>query len=212
MSVSYKHIFKLNNNFTKEELKKYYLLKINEDNNKIKMNNIDKQFWLQQLNNLYLQGKQDISKRQLNNNFNQQLSNQNPNNFNQQLTNQNPNNFNQQLRNSFPNNLNTLFTNNLNTLFTNNLNTSFNNNLNTNNLNTLFTNNLNTSFNNNLPIGNSVGYSKSFTSVTGNDGITYVKEINKTINNDKVKSNHLSYKIDKDGNKTFINPNQIKNI
>jgi len=170
MSVNYKHIFNLKDNFTKEELKNSYLRKIQEVNNNIQIKAIDKQFWLQQLNSLYFQGKQDISRRHLTNNFNLLA-----NGFNQQLA----NGFNQQLANGFNQQL----------------------------ANGFNQHNIQRTSNNGI---NSMGYSKSYKSVTGNDGITYVEESSKTINNDNVNTNYSSYKIDKYGRKTFINPNQIK--
>jgi len=157
--LTYKHIFNLQDNFTKEQLKNSYLIKINEIKNNTQMNNIDKQFWLQQLYHLYIQGKHDLSFRQFNNNL-YQINN---NNFNQ---------------------------------ISNSIFSHFNN--------------LHQLTNNNLPGGNSVGYYKSYKSVTGNDGITHVQETNKFMNNDKIKSQSLAYKIDKDGKKFFFNPNQIK--
>ena len=59
---------------------------------------------------------------------------------------------------------------------------------------------------------NSMGHYKSYRSFMGNDGIKYVEETTKSVNNNKVDSKISTYKIDKDGNKIFINPIEFKQI
>jgi hypothetical protein len=58
----------------------------------------------------------------------------------------------------------------------------------------------------------SIGHSKSYRSFMGNDGIKYVEETTKSVNNNKVDSKITTYKVDKHGNKTFIDPKEIKQI
>jgi hypothetical protein len=57
---------------------------------------------------------------------------------------------------------------------------------------------------------NSIGHSKSYRSFMGNDGIKYVEETTKSVNKNKVDSKTTTYKIDKNGNKIFIDPNEFK--
>jgi hypothetical protein len=58
----------------------------------------------------------------------------------------------------------------------------------------------------------SIGHSKSYKSFMGNDGIKYVEETTKSVNNNKVDSKITTYKIDKNGNKTFIDPKEFTQI
>jgi hypothetical protein len=56
----------------------------------------------------------------------------------------------------------------------------------------------------NKPIVNVNSYYKSYQTIITNDGITHVKEISESKNNDKVKKSNIEYKIDKDGKKMYI--------
>jgi len=171
MSVDYKTLFQLKDNFTKDQLKLAFLKKVDQINSNNNLSNIDKKFWLEQLNKMYIEGKNDLLHKQ----------------------------------NNLLNPINIFDTNFNNKLF--NFNDMYSNHI--NNINNMFSSfdKLDKNIN-----SNNTGYYKSYKSVIGNDGVRYVQEINKTVNNDKVDSKINTYKIDKNGNKVYLDPKEIKQI
>jgi len=167
MSIGFKSLFQLKNNFTKEELKSAFLRKVQEVKDNKNLSEIDKKFWLEQLIKLYNDGKNELAR---NNNstmipFSNDIFNNNLFNFND------------------------IYSNHVNQMISSFKNLDLND--------TNITN-------------NSIGHSKSYRSFMGNDGIKYVEETTKSINNNKVNSKISTYKIDKNGNKIFIDPNEFK--
>jgi hypothetical protein len=164
-TIGFKTLFQLKDNFTKEELKSAFMKKINDIQNNKNLSNIDKEYFLQELQKMYKQGKNELL---------------------------------------YKNNLIMPFSNNMlsyDNIFLNQMSdmnkmiSSFQKlNLNDNNFN------------------NSVGYQTSIRSVIGNDGVKYIEETTKTIKNNKVDIKTNTFKIDKNGNKIFINPNELKQI
>jgi hypothetical protein len=60
--MDYKTVFQLKDDYTKKDLKTSFLKKVNTIRHNKEFNNIDKQFHIEQLNKLYLQGKNDLLK------------------------------------------------------------------------------------------------------------------------------------------------------
>jgi hypothetical protein len=187
MSVDFKSVFQLDNNFTKEQLKIAFLKKVQEINNNNNLSDIDKRFWVQEINKLYINGKRELAMRE--NNINLFDNQRQLNLFNR---NNNLSDFNNIISNHI-NNFNDMISSMHNDIH----------NINNHNINNHNINNKNIS---------NTGYFKSYKSVIGNDGIKYVQEIDKTINNDKIDSKIKTYKVDKDGKKIYINPNDVKQL
>jgi hypothetical protein len=165
MSIGFKNLFQLKDNFIKEDLKSAFLRKVQEVKDNNNLSEIDKKFWLEQLIKLYNEGKNELAR---NNSMMLPFSNDIFNN------------------NFF--NFNDIYSNHMNQMVS-----SFKNlDLNDKNI-----------------TNNSIGHSKSYRSFIGNDGIKYVEETTKSINNNKVDSKIITYKIDKNGNKTFIDPKEF---
>jgi hypothetical protein len=81
-----------------------------------------------------------------------------------------------------------------------------------NNMNNMVSSFKNLDLNEKNITNSSIGHSKSYKSFMGNDGIKYVEETTKSVNNNKVNSKITTYKIDKNGNKTFIDPKEFTQI
>lgn len=54
------------------------------------------------------------------------------------------------------------------------------------------------------PIQQVESYYSSYQSITNKDGITHVKKVSESKNNDKITKNNIEYKIDKNGRKMYI--------
>ena len=220
MSISPKIFFGLHDNYTITDLQNSYLKKKQEIISNQQLSDIDKQFWIENLYKLYVKGEQEsyINNNQTNallNNLNNQINmhhNQTNalfNDLNNQITMQN-NHINQQQYNINQQHYN------INQHRYNINQHRYNINQHRDNINQHRDNinqqrdrdNINQqrdrdNINQHQDNINQTGYCKSYQSFTNNDGTTYVSESSKIIDNNKVKSKNVSYKIDKYGNKIY---------